>query len=390
MISLGGRWSWPLLLSTIVLVVGLASGWRLLERLGFILVALLAVCLIATLISAVALSAEGAPKSRAVTAGDMLLVTYTIRNRGFWPVAWTLLRPQGLSSLPVEGQLVSLPWRGSRRLDVAIPCPRRGKWAAGGSELHAGDPFGFFERVRTRQGSAVVTVYPRPISLPGLQVVTFIGRSIGPRGAPSPQPAASVREVRPYRSGDMPSRIHWLSTARLDTLMVKEPEGEPASHVWLVLDLQTGIHYGQDEGDSVELLVGAAAYLAQVHLPSRIATGLLIVGPGTVVKPDSRRGQMHHILETLATTEPQLGSVEHALRMLRFHHAAQHNTIVVLTTWADTRWADTLPTLAQSGNSVICVLLDTPSSGRGDILDVQADQLRREGVATYRHTAWVT
>ena len=388
MISLGGRWSWPLLVSTIVLAAGIGSGWRLLERIGFILIALLAVCLIATLVAAIAISAEGTPMSSIATAGEMLLVTYTIRNRGFWPVAWTLLRPQGLSALPVEGQLVSLSWRAERRLDVALPCPQRGKWIAGGSKLHTGDPFGFFERVRARQGRTVVTVYPRPVPLPNLQVLPMIGRNIGPRGAPSPQPAASVREVRPYRSGDMPSRIHWLSTARLDTLMVKEPEGEPAAHVWLILDLQSGVHYGQDEGDSVELLVGAAAYLAQLHLPSRIATGLLIVGPGTAIKPDSRRGQVHRILEALAMAEPMPGSVEHSLRALRFPLAAQRGTVVVLTPWADTRWTDTLPLLAQAGNAVICLLLDTPSSGRGDILDAQADQLRREGVAAYRHTSW--
>jgi hypothetical protein len=66
----------------------------------------------------------------------------------------------------------------------------------------------------------------------------------------------------------------------------------------------------------------------------------------------------------------------------------QRGTIIVLTPWADTRWTDTLPVLAQGGCAVIGVLLDTPASDRGEILDAQADQLRREGVAAYRHTAW--
>jgi uncharacterized protein (DUF58 family) len=218
--------------------------------------------------------------------------------------------------------------------------------------------------------------------------LAFAGRAIGPRGLASAQPAASVREVRPYRSGDLPSRIHWLSTARLGTLMVKEPEGEPAAHVWLVLDLQAGFQYGQEEGDSVELIVGAAAYLARMHLPGRIATGLLVVGPGTVVKPDGRRDQVHRILQALATAGAGKGTVEQSLHAVRYPRYTQRGTIVVLTPWADTRWTDTLPVLAQGGCAVIGVLLDTPASGRGEILDAQADQLRREGVAAYRHTAW--
>ncbi len=197
-----------------------------------------------------------------------------------------------------------------------------------------------------------------------------------------------MREVRPYRSGDLPSRIHWLSTARLDTLMVKEPEGEPAAHVWLVLDLQAGVQYGQDEGDSVELIVGAGAYLARMHLPGQIATGLLVVGTGTVVKPDARRGQVHRVLEALATAGAGTGSVEQGLHTLRHARGLRYGTIVVLTPWADTRWTDTLPALAQTGSAVIAVVVDTPGSGRGEILDAQAEQLRREGVAAYRHTAW--
>jgi uncharacterized protein (DUF58 family) len=259
---------------------------------------------------------------------------------------------------------------------------------AGGSALHTGDPFGFFERVRRRQGKNMVTVYPRAVPLPGLQAIALVGRAFGQRGPASTQPAASVREVRPYRSGDLPSRIHWLSTARLDTLMVKEPDGEPAAHVWLILDLQAGVQYGEEEGDSAELIVGAATYLAQLHAPSRIATGLLIVGPGTVVRPDARRGQMHRILDALATTAAGRGTVEEGLLAVRWQHALQRGTVVAITPWADTRWTDALAALVNAGNAVVGVLLDTPGSGRGEMLDAQADQLRRAGVAVYRHTAW--
>src|SRR5947209_6423816 len=109
MTSLGGRWAWPAMLGVMVVGTGYASGWQLLQRAGFGLLALLVLCLVATLAGALALSAEGTPRARAVTAGDTLTISYTLRNRGFWPLAWTLLQPQGFSVLPVEGQLVALP-----------------------------------------------------------------------------------------------------------------------------------------------------------------------------------------------------------------------------------------------------------------------------------------
>jgi uncharacterized protein (DUF58 family) len=386
--SLGGRWSWPALLSLVVLTAGFVSGWQLLERLGIALLGLLTLCLLATLVTALALTAEGKPRTQAVTAGDMLVVVYTIRNRGFWPVVWTLLRPQGLSALPIEGQLVALPWHGDLRLDVAIPCPQRGRWGAGGCALHTGDPFGFFERITYRGGRDMITVYPRPIPMPGLQLPALIGRGIGPRGRPSPQPAATVREVRPYRSGDLPSRIHWLSSARMDALMVKEPEGEPASHVWLVLDLQSDVQYGDDEGDSVELLVGAASFLVRERLPAWIATGLLAIGPGTIVKPNSRRAQAGRLLHALAVAKTGEGSLESGLKTISAPYGSRHATVIVLTPWADTRWFDHLSRLVRAGHTVLCLVLDTPDSGRGGLLDAQADQLRRGGVFAYRHTSW--
>ena len=53
--------------------------------------------------------------------------------------------------------------------------------------------------------------------------------------------AAGVRE---YAPGDSFNRIHWNSTARYDRLIVKEFELDPTADVWILLDLERGIHAG--------------------------------------------------------------------------------------------------------------------------------------------------
>jgi len=415
MSAFGSRWSWPALVGILALTAGVVSGWTVLQRIGMVLLVLLVLCLLATVLHALALSAEGQITSRTATVGDRLTIRYTLRNRCPWPLPWTLLEPQGFSFLPVQGQLVGLGPLSKREIAISLPCPLRGHWQAGGWIIRVGDPFGFFERMRSGPGKESIIVYPRPIHLPGLILPTTGEHSNSRRGSPHPQPAVTVREVRPYRSGDLPSRIHWLTTARLNTLMVKEPEWEPTAHVWLILDLDAGVHYGEQEGDSTELLVGVACGLVSTLLRRRLATGMLVVGPDLVAYPSDQRAQRERLLEILATSMPAPAHVDQSLRLLRRPFApARHpmtpgetvgyptsglralpsrgtrgGTVILLTPWADERWTRTLPALLQAGYTVTVVLLDTLDFGHGDALAAQMTILHSIGVRVLRHTAWV-
>ncbi|HWE62681.1 MAG TPA: DUF58 domain-containing protein [Chloroflexota bacterium] len=394
MTTIGGRWSWPALAAILALAAGTATNWALLQHIGLALAGVLLLCWLATTVSMHMLSAHGHSTASSVMAGERVTVRYVLRNRGFWPLAWTLLEPQGFSSLPVQGQLVSLGPRARREIDVSLACPQRGHWQAGGCALRIGDPFGLFERTRGVAGHEAVIVYPRPIPLPGMALPPAAGQMSSRRGSPDPHPSATIREVRPYRPGDLPSRIHWLSSARLDTLMVKEPEGEPAAHAWLLLDLEEGVHYGEQSGASEELIVGAACTILQHLSRLRLPTGLLMVGPTTAVYPDNRLDHHERLLASLATTMLGPESVAQAMRMLQRRSAydlsARRGTVIVLTPWADGRWATVLSQLARVGSSVLCVLLDTPDAGREAALDAQAAALRAVGVRVYRHTAWAS
>ena len=48
--------------------------------------------------------------------------------------------------------------------------------------------------------------------------------------------STDVSSVREYTAGDSVSRIHWLSTARVNQLMVKQFDRGSASHVWVLFD----------------------------------------------------------------------------------------------------------------------------------------------------------
>src|SRR6185312_12925686 len=138
---------------------GILSGWPLPGRIGLVLIGLLTACLLATLASAWALSARGAPLSRTAVAGDTLTVRYMLRNHAPWPVIWTILHAQGIAEPAGETCLVAMPPLGRRQIDVPLPCAYRGSWPTGGWRLHTGDPFGLFVRTRSGRAEEMVLVY---------------------------------------------------------------------------------------------------------------------------------------------------------------------------------------------------------------------------------------
>jgi len=391
--SVGSRWGWPFLAGIAALIGGSVGGWLPLERTGLALLGVVILCWLGTLLNLALVTAHGESAGATAVAGDRLIVRYTLRNRSPWPLAWAMLEPHGLSEVPVEGQFVALGPRQTRQIAVSLPCPRRGRWAAAGWTVHAGDPFGLFDRQRSRWDGETVIVYPRPVPLPALALPASLGAAGSRRGRPDPRPSAAIRELRPYRSGDPPSRIHWLSTARLDTLMVKEPEGEPMAQVWLLLDLQAAVQHGEDEGSSAELIIGVACGLID-RLAGAAAVGLLIAGPSTIVAPDGRHGRGHgeRLRAALALTDTGDGTIEAAFDLARHTAAGQslgggQGTVIALTPWADGQWAAHLARLAR-GNAVLCILLATPEGDAGEAHAAQAANLGRLGVRVYRHLDW--
>jgi uncharacterized protein (DUF58 family) len=127
---------------------------------------------------------------------------------------------------------------------MGAPCLKRGLYTVGPLTVRSGDPFGLFRVRRTFGALHSLLVYPLPEALPHFWAppaeLAGDGRVRRPTHFVTPT-AASVRE---YEPGDSFGRIHWPSTARLGQLMVKTFDVEPASDVWVVLDLQREVQAG--------------------------------------------------------------------------------------------------------------------------------------------------
>ncbi len=128
---------------------------------------------------------------------------------------------------------------------------RRGWCRLGELELKTAYPFGFIEKSWRFPLERQVLVLPHPRTSSHPQ--DFSGEAL--RTRPS-QGDVSPEGVRPYRTGDAISRVHWKRTAQRRVPWIRTFEGEEAAGLRLKLDLLRWLP-GRDFERELEQLSGA-------------------------------------------------------------------------------------------------------------------------------------
>src|SRR5581483_4249601 len=170
--------------------------------------------------------------------------------------------------------------------------------------------------------------------------------------------------VRPYEWGDSFNRIHWPSTARTGELMVKLFELDPASDIWIILDLDKSVHIGSGDEGTEEFAVQIAASIARYFLVANRSVGFISFGKRLFIE-EAERGAQHYtrILEALALATAE-GDVDvGTLITEESKRFGRHTTVVVITPSTEEDWVGSLQFIAQRGVKVACVLLDAATFG---------------------------
>ncbi|MGW8250497.1 MAG: DUF58 domain-containing protein, partial [Anaerolineales bacterium] len=219
------------------------------------------------------------------------------------------------------------------------------------------------------------------------------------------QITAHASGVREYSQGDPLSRIHWLSTARRDRLMVKEFELDPMAEVWIFVDAYRPAHFAlpspEVELDERELwrpsvsiplppsteeyAVSIAASLARFYLQRGRVVGLVSAGHSLHVLSAERGGrQLGKVLETLALLRADGRLTLESLVQAEIQVMPRGSTVVIIT--PDTGDGITLSVelLMRRGMRPVVVLLDASTfGGRVGVERVEND-LRALGVPVCR------
>jgi uncharacterized protein (DUF58 family) len=307
-----------------------------------------------------------------------------VRNKSFLPKVW--LEVEDPSDLPGHRskRVVIIPPRRSRNWVVNTPLRRRGLFDWGPLRLTAVDPFGLFRRVREVGGQQQILVYPQVVDLPHFQAPPANLPGEGRFRKRTHYITPNAAGIREYAPGDAFNRIHWRSTARTGELMVKTFELDPASDIWVILDLERRVNAGRDEESTEEYGVRIAASVARHYIVNNRPVGLMAFGRDLrVIEPERGQQQLTRILETLATAyaigDAPLGN----LLMEEQRRFGRHTTLVVVTSATDDHWLTAIQSLTQRGVRAAVVLMDPSTFGSERSPLLMYGQLTASDIMTY-------
>jgi len=265
---------------------------------------------------------------------------------------------------------------------------QRGIFSLGPTEVLSGDLFGLFPVSRTVPSKGSLLVYPMmvrleafpspPGLLPGGEALQLRTHQVTPN-------ASGVRE---YIPGDPLNRIHWLSSARRDELIVKEFELDPMAEVWVFLDADERAQAAESYSlpnqaveaiwspwrevtlppSTEEYAVSIVATLARHFLRLDRAVGLVSYHHAArqmldILPPDRGGRQLGKILEVLAPLQANGDLPISALMTAHAQHMPRGSTVIVVTASVDHEVALAADLLSQRGLRPVIVLINAASFG---------------------------
>lgn len=292
-----------IVLSILLFLIAWNRGIALLYGMFAFVLAVLLISLIAPRFTLRNISAERTYHTT-LNEGELLSVQVALHNSG-WVTRYLVELVQPMPGNTDQQEVMALvpSIKGDQMVTQEIPCELRGLHSLPPLLARSGFPLGITEASKDLCAAGEeILVYPTPFSLDcfpyvsgahmpvaGVQAVSLTGGS------------QEFLEVREYQPGDSPRHIHWLQTARQNTLMVREHEFLAATEVTLLLNLNADSEVGEGKHTTLEYAVKIAASIAQHACTAGHRVRLLGYGDKEVQVP-SGTGNIHYetIIATLA------------------------------------------------------------------------------------------
>ncbi len=247
----------------VVLAVGIVA-WLAGRRLGWLELVVLGAALVTTFVAALVFTLGRHPyevtlalSDRRVVVGDRAMAGVTVRNLAHHPVLPARVElPVGRSE--VGFHLPGLSAGGDHEEIFAIPTSRRSVIQVGPVRTVRGDPLGLMRRGVAWGGPQELYVHPLTVPLSS-SAAGFVHDLEGRPTRDITTADLSFHALREYVPGDDRRYVHWRTSARTGTLMVRQFEESRRSH--LVVGLSRNARdYGDD--DEFEIAISTLGSLA--------------------------------------------------------------------------------------------------------------------------------
>ncbi|WP_105567536.1 DUF58 domain-containing protein [Microbacterium halophytorum] len=183
-----------------------------------------------------------------------------------------------------------------------IPTHRRQVLTVGPVSIVRGDPFGLFERADSHHEPVDLYVHPRTTPILG-QSLGFVRDLEGLTSTAIAPDDISFHALTEYRPGDDLRHVHWRSTARTGTLMVRTYEQTRRSHFVLGLSTAAGEY---SEPEEFELAVSSVGSVGLRALSDSFAVDLRT--PGDDMAPQNSR-RLLDALSGVEQSRPREGGI---------------------------------------------------------------------------------
>lgn len=257
-----------------------------------------------------------------VARGDSIRLVYRATNpsRRRTPAATIVDRCDGAE---VRVPLPAIPADDRTEVDGAIATRRRGVFEVGPWVLERLDPFGLAVGRRAADQVSTVIVHPRIHDLHGPYGLmhTVEDEALVRRAASDP--LSGFVSLREYVDGDDPRLIHWPTSARLGTLMLREHVELRRPEFTVVLDAADDAA----PADDFEEMVDVAASIAVHALRNGVEVVLRTTSPDFpgAIRPLERETQVLDLLAPVTQTAAVLSLAA------VFSRGLDHTTVVFVT-----------------------------------------------------------
>lgn len=171
--------------------------------------------------------------------------------------------------LPIGTRTIRLiPPTDCGSIPVSVPTDQRGIIAVGPVRVVSGDPWGLVRRHTTVGEPTTIVIHPRRIAVSG-------SAHARPGGATTSGPSSGDDEFRtlgPYDAGDAAHDIHWRSSARMGTLMVRRYTIHRDASPLFVLDTNAS-HYRLAEDFELAVCLYASLGVDECRQTLGVTTG---------------------------------------------------------------------------------------------------------------------
>ena len=302
-----------------------------------------------------------------VVEDDILEIETEIRNRWLLPVFNIVIEENLSCALPEErNKRFLIEYLGARsflKVKYSCLCFQRARYKIGPLIIYFFDPCGIFFLKKISHLYSDLYVYPKTFNI---QKFPPLAKWALPWfGIDTTRASGDEDEffgIREYKDGDPIKKIHWISTARKNRLIVKEFQRQSFYRVTLIFNLEKEKNFGAGKNNVAEYIIKIAASTAK-YLIERGISLEIIAHAGEIVHMTFNKGSeyLEDILRflSIAQAESRVSLGEIFQEFSRY--ILNDSTLIVIMTDEDYRYIPAILSLEKRNISLLPLILVAPT-----------------------------